>query len=212
MITMTKPFTGKERIFTIAMLGCFFFIVGCGGSKPSRFYTLSSVRGVTGNFKTDPLLTQIAIGIRTLKLPEYLLRDQLIARAEGDRIVISEFDRWAEPLEANFKRVLIEDLSNDIPTNNIFLFPAKDTSVINYQLLLEVTEFELKENNTVTLVARWGLDMGEGIVFLLDKKSSFSEQISSTRHEDIVAAMSRLTEKLSAEIAQEVRSRVHLGK
>ena len=130
---------------TFTLLIGIFTVIGCGGSKPSRFYMLTAAKGVTGNFKSNPSLDKIAIGIRTLKLPEYLLRDQIITRSEDNKIVLSEFDRWAEPLEANFKRVLVEDLSNDIPTNNIFLFPSKDTSVTNYQLLLEVTEFELKE-------------------------------------------------------------------
>jgi len=211
MIMMKKSFTGIKLCFTSVMLAGILFIMGCGGSKPSRFYTLSPVRGVTGNSNTNPTLDRIAIGIRTLKLPEYLLRDQLISRSENNRIVLSEFDRWAEPLEANFKRVLVEDLSQDIPTNKIFLFPAKDTSVTNYQLLLEVTEFEMRENNTVVLSARWGLEKGEDIVFLMNKRSSFSEQISGSLHEDIVAAMSRLTGKLSNEIAAEVRSRVLAG-
>jgi uncharacterized lipoprotein YmbA len=184
---------------------------GCGSSTPSRFYTLSPTKNVTGNVQTDPLSTPIAVGIRTLKLPEYLLRQQIIKRS-SNKVVLAEFDRWAEPLEANFKRVLVEDLSYDVPTNNIFLFPAHDSSVVNYQLLLEVTEFEFTGDNRVTLSARWGLAKGESITFLMDKRSLLSEQVSTDSFEEIVAAMSRLVGKLSQEIAMEIRTRVSQGK
>lgn len=184
------------------------FLAGCGSSTPSRHYALSSVRNATGAQQRDTLSSTFAIGIRTLKLPEYLLRSQIIKKVHN-RIVLAEFDRWAESLEANFKRVLIEDLSADIPTNNIFLFPARDTSVVNYQLLLEVTEFEFAEGQVV-LTARWGIEQGESIAFLMDHRSSFSER-SEDSYGEIVATMSRLIGKLSREIAVQIRSSARSG-
>lgn len=181
---------------------------GCGSSTPSRHYTLSTVRNVTGDEQRDTAFS-FAIGIRTLKLPEYLLRQQLVKRS-GNTIVIHEFDRWGESLDANFKRVLLEDLSADIPTNNIFLFPARDSSVVNYQLLLEVSEFEFVDGEVV-LSVRWGLEKGESIAFLMDKRSSFRER-SGESFSEIVAVMSRLIGKLSREIADEVRGRALSGR
>lgn len=187
------------------------FLSGCGGSKPSKFYALTPVKGVTGDFKTSLPATPFAIGIRTLKFPEYLLRQQIVRRTSSSEITMAEFDRWAEPLDANFQRVLIENLSRDVPTNNIFLFPTKDSSLTNYQLLVEVTEFE-STGSSVTLSARWGIAKGEEILFLMDKKSSFSENVSNENYDAIVAAMSRLMGKLSEEIAREIRLRVGSGK
>lgn len=197
----------KPNYFTLCIFAAvvIFSGIGCGGSTPSRFYTLSSVKNVTGLEQHDSPSSSFAIGIRILKLPEYLLRQQIIKRT-ANKLVLAEFDRWAEPLEANFKRVLIEDLANDIPTNNIFLFPVRDSTLVNYQLLLEVSEFEFTEGQVV-LVARWGLEKGESIAFLMKKRSSFSER-SDESFEEIVAAMSRLIGRLSREIAIEVRGRI----
>ena len=188
--------------------------LNCGGSKPAHFYTLAPVKNMTGDFRNEPV-KRIAIGIRTLKLPEYLLRDQIVTRTGSDELVLSEFNRWAEPLEENFKRVLIEDLSKDVPTNSIFLFPAKDTSVTNYQILLEVTQFELQKDKSVALSARWGITKGEAAIFLMDKQSSYSEQLSedkAEKYESMVDAMSRLTGKLSEDIATEIRSKASAEK
>lgn len=199
-------------LYSLAICVSALLLFGCGGTRPSRLYSLSPAKGVTGDFKTPASATPFAIGIRTLKFPEYLLRQQMVKKSASGEIMLGEYDRWAEPLEVNFQRVLIEDLSRDIPTNNVFLFPAKDSSVTNYQLLLEVTEFELGANNTATLTARWGIAKGEDAVFLMDKKSSFSENLSIDRYEEIAAAMSRLTGKLSEEIAAEIRRRTGSGK
>ncbi len=187
-------------------------MTGCGSSKPSRFYSLTSVTGVTGNKQRNSPDTKIAISIRTLQLPEYLLRQQMVKRMASNELYIAEYDRWAEPLEINFSRVLIEDLSAEVPTNNISLFPSPDASLTNYQLLLEVTEFERNASGLVTLSARWSIKKGETVSFLMDKRSSFSEQVSGESYDAIAGAMSDLTAKLSAEIADEIRSRISAGK
>lgn len=207
MIVMTIH-RNVHRQVSLLLIGLFLSgVLGCGGSKPSRFYGLSAAKTVTGDRRNEPAPTRIAIGIRTLKLPEYLLRPQIITRTANDELVVSEFDRWAEPLEKNFERVLIEDLSKDVPTNNIFLFPVRDSSVTNFQIVIEVTEFELSAGNTVTLSARWGITRGEEIVFLMDKRSTFSEHIQDEGFAPAVAAMSRLTERLSSDIAAEIREK-----
>lgn len=186
--------------------------MSCGGSRPSHLFSLTPEKGTTGDFRADPPMTRVAIGIRTLKLPDYMLREQIVTRTESDEIVVSEYHRWAEPVEKNFERVLLEDLSKNIPTNNIFLFPAKDTSVTNYQIVMEVIQFERQNNNTVILSVRWSIAEGEQIAFLMDKHSSYSEQISNEKYDSIVSAMSRLVGKLSEEIAAEIRNRAHSAK
>ena len=205
---MTRTRTSHRLLITGAITLSILSSLNCGGSRPAHFYNLTPVKNATGDYKNEPV-KHIAIGIRTLKLPEYLLRDQIVTRTASDEIIISEFNRWAEPLEENFKRVLIEDLAKDIPTNSIFLFPARDTSVTNYQILLEVTQFELQKDHTVVLSARWGITKGEDAIFLLDKQSSYSEQLSedkAERYESMVGAMSRLTGKLSEDIAVRIRT------
>jgi uncharacterized lipoprotein YmbA len=74
---------------------------------------------------------------------------------------------------------------------------------------MEVIQFERQSNNSVILSVRWSIAEGEQIVFLMDKRSSFTEQISNDKYDSIVAAMSRLIGKLSEEIAAEIRNRAH---
>jgi uncharacterized lipoprotein YmbA len=183
---------------------------GCVSSKPSRFYTLTPARETTGKARTGAD-SKIAISIRTLKLPDYLLHQQMVKRMASNEIHFAEFDRWAEPLENNFSRVLMEDLSADVPTNNISLFPVQDASLTNYQLILDVTEFERNASGALTLSARWSIIKGEGANYLTNKRSSFTEQVSGEGYDMIASAMSDLTAKLSSEIAEEIRARVASG-
>ncbi len=188
------------------------FLSACGSSKPSHYYTLTSVHTVTGISKNNAVNSNIAVGIRTLTLPDYLLRPQMVKRTTTNELQIAEYDRWAEPLENNFSRVLIEDLSSDIPTNNIALFPSETPAITNFQVLLEVTEFERNAGGTLTMTARWGVAKGEAINFLMDKRTSYTEQVSGDKFEEIAAAMSKLTGKLSEDIAAEIRTRAGVRK
>ena len=50
------------------------------------------------------------IGIGPIRFPAYLDREQIVTRTAQNRLDISENDRWAEPLEENFTRVLSQNL------------------------------------------------------------------------------------------------------
>ena len=52
----------------------------------------------------------------------------------------------------------------------------------------------------------------DGISFLLDKHTTYREQVSGEGFEAIAGAMSKLTSQLSKDIAAEVRSRASSGK
>jgi ABC-type transport auxiliary lipoprotein component len=44
-------------------------------------------------------------------LPPYLDRPQLVTRAGSNRMVLADFDSWAEPLQGLFARVLAKNLT-----------------------------------------------------------------------------------------------------
>ena len=103
-------------------------LVSCG-TAPSNFYLLSSTNDyqVENSSNND----QIGIGIGNIELPDYLLKPQIVKYTSANEIVYDEFNRWAERLDENFARVMIENLSQMIPTNSIYLFmwPEDDKNI-----------------------------------------------------------------------------------
>src|SRR5262245_39853519 len=81
-------------------------ITGCGGSAPSRFYTLESTAITDGS-----PAAAYAVEVGPVSIPAAVDRPQFVIQVSPNRIAIDEFDRWAGPLDENIARVVAGNLS-----------------------------------------------------------------------------------------------------
>ena len=144
--------------------------------------------------------TRLSLGIGPITLPAYLDRPQIVTRTSHAKLDLSEFEQWAAPLQDDVPRVLADNLSYLIPTNHVTVFPWQRSTLIDYQITVDITHFEGTLGESSALTARWRI-LGEDGRELLMKTSSFSEQVSGQDHEATVASMSRTLGALSREIA-----------
>ncbi len=181
-------------------------LAGCAGStQPSRFYVLSTIpeegvetaRGVEGQ--------GIALGIGPVTLPPHLDRPQIVTRSTRNTLEMGEFDRWGEPLNANFSRVLAENLAFLLGTDRIAMHPWQRWVPIDYQVIVRVLRFDRAAKGDIVLRARWGIVHPDEQKFALATKKDFSEPADpSGDYESMVAAQSRVLDKLSREIARDI--------
>jgi uncharacterized lipoprotein YmbA len=148
----------------------------------------------------------LALGIGPVALPEYLNRAQIVTRTGEHQLELAEFDRWAEPLSRNFIRVLVLNLSTLLSTDHVALHPWNRSTLIDYQVIVDVGRFEAGTDETATLLVRWSIVDGADRKILRVRKSTFSEPIASEGYEGTVASMSRLAGALSREIAEAIRN------
>ena len=66
-------------------------------------------------------------------------------------------DRWAEPLEENFSRVLSQNLSILLQTDRMVAYPWERSQQPMYQVQVEVLRFEPNAEQLVELWARWSI-------------------------------------------------------
>lgn len=70
-------------------------LTACGRSAPTHFYLLDSGQPPL----TADALPAISLGIAPVSVPDYLDRNGLVRRSDGQaRLEVSELDIWAEPL------------------------------------------------------------------------------------------------------------------
>lgn len=119
-------------------------------------------------------------------------------------MIISEFSRWAEPLDDSFAEVLSENLSRLIPTDRVVVYPWPARTEIDLKVEVEVTRFAGQPGGNVALAARWRLAQGNGSEVLPLRLSSYSETIGARSTEALVAAMSRALGSLSRDIASAI--------
>jgi uncharacterized lipoprotein YmbA len=172
---------------------------------PSRFFALASLPR-TGQRGQDTAGTNtLALGIGPVKLPGYLDRPGIVTRVSQNRFVVAENDRWAEPLEENFSRVLAQNLSILLQTDRIVAYPWERSQQPTYHVQLEVLRFEPNTEQIVELWARWSIvDSTKKIVSM--KESYLTQPARDKSTEASVASMSEVVSDLSKEIAAATRA------
>ncbi len=195
-------------------LWCTFLLVilpltGCGSFSarpdPSRFFTLTAIAqpGVTPT-KDSSNSAEVSLGIGPVRLPGYLDRQEIVTRVSQNRIDVSEYDRWAEPLETNFTRVLGQDLSVLLHTDRLVFYPWELNRRPNYQVTIEVLRFESNSRGEVQLSARWEILDTNKRMPLQTGESGITRQPTAQSTDASVAALSEALGDLSREIANAV--------
>ncbi len=194
----------KRWLMVLAL--CALSVAGCLSPRPddSKFFVLSPVHGDPVG-ATSASSRQILIGLGPVKLPEYLDRQEVVTRIAPNRLELSSVDRWAEPLDADFTRVLAQNLSTDLGTQRITFFPWYATTHVDYQVKVDVYRFESDKDGKVDLAAHWQILDGTGKL-LIARDSTYSENAQAGSASDSAAAMSRALGKLSQDIAAAIQS------
>ena len=174
---------------------------GCGSSKSSRYYLLSAL-GSMERAKEDQ---SVAVGIGPIDFPKYLNRPQIVTRSSQNRLDLGEFDRWAEPLEQNFARVLAENLAALLSTDDVVQYPWKRSRQIDYQIIVTVNQFDAAMGGDTVLHVRWTVSDGDGRTIVPPRAARIAMPAVSADYEAIVQAGSRTLEELSRRIAAAIQ-------
>ena len=194
---------GVALSFSLLFLAaCSGGLLGKGTQEPTRFYQLNPISESSmaqGAFKAGEQPIAIALGVDSF--PEYLARSQIVTRSSDNNLELAQFHHWAEPLQQNFTRVLLGNLSVQLSTDRIYLFPWKKNRPIEYEVLVDVSRFDGELGGDVVLIARWSIFDAEGRQELYIGSARFIEAVEAKDYEAQVGAMSRALGELSSEIA-----------
>lgn len=179
-------------------------ILGCGTSQPSHFYLLRAGSPAPGSALSAPLPSRLSVGLGPVTLPKYLDRPQIVTRTSAHEVELAEFHKWAEPLSENVAHVLAEHLSALLSTDRILPYPWRSATPVDYQIVVEVVQFEATRGGEAVLVARWSLLGGEEHTVLTTTHTQVTHPPTSQDYEAVVEAMSRNLADLSREIAEAI--------
>ncbi len=196
----------------VALLFCL-SIVGCSFLSPvpdrSRFFKLTAMSATPGegeapNPSSSAAATQV-FGVGPVKLPAYLDRNELATRVSPTEVTYSATDRWAEPLAATFTAVLAQDLSTLLDTNHILQYPWTGDVRVDYQIEIDVQQFDNDVAGNTRLTARWRVRNVRNDTYVVAKETKVAHSQSSGDAGTKVAALSDATRDLSQDIAGALR-------
>ncbi|MDD5019974.1 MAG: PqiC family protein [Candidatus Omnitrophica bacterium] len=199
----------------VVLLLCFCLCAGavlsCGGcvsvgnSPDARFYMLDSpvsVQGSGDQISGVPDGTVISVG--PVKIPAYLARPQIVTRDRNKRLVIAQFDRWGESLDAAMARRINEELAGMFPTAVIETFPWNFFVSVRYQVIVELLDWDARLDENLGLVVQWSVLDVKAKDVVMTKRSAFNEPIGSATYEGLTDALSVAMTSLSRQIAEAV--------
>lgn len=204
-----RGLAGRPRFLALACLcltGC--VRVGPRQEEPWRLHTLSPLlppEAEPAETTSLPGPAQFEIGVGPIHLPGYLDQDQLVTRISQNRVILSENDRWAQPLQDNIAQVLAQNLSILLRTDQIILHPWPAPRRPTYQLEIEILAFEADTAGTARLTAQWLLrDVAERQT-IAENETSLTASAEGASSERSVASLSKALEDFSRTMANVIR-------
>jgi len=192
------------RITSVLFLVLLALFIGCAGTQPSRFFTLTPIpeQQINAEFEDDN--HELAIGIGPVNFPDYLNRKQIVTRSSHNEIKLSEFDRWAGELKENTIRILSENISDLLSTDLVFVHPWRGSTKLDYRIEIEVIRFDGDLGGKVVLISRWAVRGGQDKEVLYITKSRIEEPVETQGYPALVAAQSRALANLSYKISSTI--------
>lgn len=193
-------FNNALRSIAILLLGIQACTILPPRQDPSKFFILTAA---SDSAPAPASGRPVSLGIGPIKFPGYLKRPEMVTRIDADQLQLSAENRWAEPLDSNFQRVLAQDLSQMLGTERIVLFPWYGNPQIDYQVEVQVHRFDTDQQGRSQLDANWIIRDGHNGTVLFATESSASTD-SAGKNADHSATLSRDVEKFSRQIAEQI--------
>ena len=199
-----------HSIFVRALAGLLLILLvnGCATtSRPADFYTMSPA--IVAGTPESPAANcrDVVIGIGPVLWPSYLDRPQIVTRLSPNRISFDEFHRWAGPLEEDFERVLIENLSRLLQTDYVIKSPGKLPYKPRYRVQIHIDQFDGQPGDAVILKAAWSVVDQSGGKEPALQESLIYQTTAGEGYEAMVAAASEAVAELSRQIAADLSAR-----
>jgi len=149
-------------MYVITRLVCIALLVGITACNVSSLvpqqYVLQSLPAVARQHaqqnEQQPEQPAATIFIGKMVLPTYLNRLPIVRR-NGNRVLLDDSQRWAEPLADAVPRILENNLMALMPEANFLLPPWKKEYQFNWRVLVRIDRLEAVNDESVELDARW---------------------------------------------------------
>lgn len=191
MATVKYPLLGLACLLLISL-------TACGGSPPTRFYTLAPLVGLP----TAPNALPTSLHINPVSLPETVDRPQLVMAVDRHQVRLLENHRWAESLKSAIPRIIADNLSRLLATDRVSWHPHPSPHQADYRITVDFRRFE-GASDQVTIDALWSISRA-GNQPPIAGRSLISQPLADSSPEALAAAYSQALAAMSNDIAHAV--------
>jgi len=194
------------RVIVLAGLG----ILGCPSCSllsprddATRYAVLASVDELPGAaaHEAEATPSAVRVGLGPVTLPEYVRRTEIVSRIDGTRLVPSATERWAEPLDRAFVRVLAIDLQRALGAGRIVNHPWYESDRPDVQIEIAFSRCEGDESGQIVVAAHWRVRRLSGEQPPIERESRIERKTTGPGGASTALALSQALADLCREIA-----------
>lgn len=165
------------------------FALGCGATRPSKYYQLALPNDLGPARATDPLPVTLILG--RLKASHLYREDRIVYSAKGEEMGAYQYQRWAEPPTEMMEEMLLRELRASGRYRAVYSL----SSTAHGDFLLRGHLYDFKEVSGGSILARVTVDLE-----LVEMKTgstmwthyyTHDEPVSSKDITAVVAALNR---------------------
>ena len=137
---------------TLALVVMIVLLTNCGSSPKTNFFMLTVIPDRNQGYATISSPLQLT----AVHIPPGLDRREMVRMTGGNRVDVSDVDRWSAPIDQMVRNVLSEDLSARFPAGSVIL-PDAPAPPGTRRLVVTIAQFGPDANANVQLQGSWVL-------------------------------------------------------
>ena len=182
-------------------------LAGCNLLNPPKGITPRSfvLTPIPAASSARPGSTNVIVGIKRVKVPQYLSEKTFAVRHGANEIVHLESAEWAEPLDTALQRVLAANLCSRIPTDQVRL-SLWTPGTVTVEVDVDVERFDVDSRGEGVLRAWWRVLSPGGDKVLGSGRFAATRKgpPPNTNPEGAAASMSSLAADLAEKLAEAI--------
>lgn len=180
----------------IAIVGVLAFgSVGCSIAPPATFYQLQQSTTVTASRDNN-----ITVLLGPLRVADYLQRENVLQREADGSLSLSQQARWAGSLQDDIGQLLLRQVSAQLGSSRIALYPDRVGIDAQAQVVLGISRLDSGVQQPAVLEAQWRLLDAKGS--LRNSRVLRFEEAHNGEVADQVRAQSQLLGQLSKQLVE----------
>lgn len=193
-------------LLSVSLISITLLLTGCGTTPATQNYILSSIDRETAVPSIDAQNLVIKVG--PVSIPASLDQQPIVTRIGTNALLADEYNRWSGDYQSDIQRIMGENISILLPGSQLTLGRELTLLDIDFQVIINVREFDGALGGVVTLNANWTVAGKQNNKSIVAKKSVLQEKTAAMSYQDYAATQSRLLARLSEEIAHEIRGQL----
>ncbi len=172
--------------------------VGCSIAPPATFYQLQ--QSVTDTDRRDNNMTVL---LGPLRVADYLQRENVLQREADGSLSLSQQARWAGSLQDDIGQLLLRQVSAQLGSSRIALYPDRVGIEAQAQVVLSISRLDSGVQQPAVLEAQWRLLDAKGI--LRNSRVLRFEEAHNGEVADQIRAQSELLGQLSKQLVDALK-------